>query len=80
MRNEWRNIDNTLQKTLTFSSFQEALSFVNKVGELAEKLNHHPDICIKNYKEVSISTTTHDAKNKLTDKDYQITEAIDKLL
>ena len=80
MKDEWNNIDNTLQKTLIFSDFQEALSFVNKVGELAEKFSHHPDICIKNYKEVSISTTTHDAGNKLTEKDYQITEAIDELL
>ena len=80
MKDEWENIDNTLQRTLIFSDFQEALSFVNKVGELAEKFNHHPDICIKNYKEVSISTTTHDAGNKLTEKDYQITKAIDELL
>ena len=80
MKDEWKNIDNTLQKTLIFSNFQEALLFVNKVGELAKKFNHHPDICIKNYKEVSISTTTHDAENKLTEKDYQITKAIDELL
>lgn len=80
MKSEWENIDDTLQKTFVFSDFQEALLFVNKVGEIAEKLNHHPDICIKNYKEVSISTTTHDAGNRLTEKDHQITKAIDELL
>ena len=79
MKSEWENIDDTLQKTFVFSDFQEALLFVNKVGEIAEKLNHHPDICIKNYKEVSISTTTHDVGNTLTEKDHQITKAIDEL-
>ena len=80
MKSEWENLDGTLRKTFTFSDFREALSFVNKVGKLAEEFNHHPDICIKNYNKVSISTTTHDAENKLTDRDYQITKAIDELL
>jgi 4a-hydroxytetrahydrobiopterin dehydratase len=76
--NNWKEVGGILEKTFTFSNFQEALSFVNKVGELAEKLNHHPDICLKKYKEVSIKTTTHDAGNKLTEKDYEITREIDK--
>ena len=76
----WNNNNGKLKLNITFPDFKEALSFVNKIGEIAEKMDHHPDICIKNYKNVTISTTTHDAGNKLTDKDYRLAKAIDKLL
>lgn len=79
MNNKWENKADKLEKKFIFSDFREALSFVNKVGELAEKLDHHPDILITNYKEVVISTTTHSAGNKVTEKDAQLAEAIDKL-
>lgn len=75
----WNNTKDKLEKKFIFSDFREALSFINKVGKLAEELNHHPDICIKNYKEVVISTMTHDAGNKVTEKDFQLVEAINKL-
>jgi 4a-hydroxytetrahydrobiopterin dehydratase len=34
-----------LLKTYTFKDFNEALEFVNRVGQLAEEQGHHPDIC-----------------------------------
>ena len=76
----WQNTDNKLQRTIVFSDFSQALAFVNKVGELAEVLNHPPDICIKDYRKVHITTTTHDKNNTITDKDYQLADAIDKFL
>lgn len=72
----WNEAENALQKTFSFSDFKEALAFVNRVGEIAERLQHHPDIRIV-YKKVSISTTTHDAGNTVTEKDEQLAEAID---
>jgi 4a-hydroxytetrahydrobiopterin dehydratase len=53
-----------------FGNFMEALAFVNKIGEVAEELGHHPDITIK-YNKVSLSVTTHDAGG-LTDKDFTL--------
>jgi 4a-hydroxytetrahydrobiopterin dehydratase len=35
-----------LEKEFQFKDFREALAFANKVGELAERVNHHPDITI----------------------------------
>jgi len=75
----WNNTGDKLEKKFIFSNFKEALLFVNRVGELAERFDHHPDICIKNYKEVVISTTTHSEGNKVTEKDIELAEAIDKL-
>lgn len=45
--NEWQVIDeHHLEKAFKFKNFQEALDFTNKVGELAETVNHHPEICL----------------------------------
>lgn len=75
----WQKQDNALSKVFVFKNFAEALAFVNKVGEVAEDMNHHPNITLQNYKEVLISTTTHDAGNTVTEKDHAITSAIDQL-
>ncbi len=80
MHADWQEVDNTLQTTRTFGDFKQALQFVNKVGEVAEKLGHHPDICIRDYKKVFISTTTHDKGNVITEKDRQLTATIDSLV
>jgi len=79
MNSDWNNTGDKLEKKFIFSDFREALSFVNKVGELAERSDHHPDICLKNYKEVVISTTTHSEGNKVTEKDLELSKAIDNL-
>ena len=50
----WELIKNkAIQKKFTFANFKDALAFVNKVGELAEQSNHHPDITI-NYNKVTL--------------------------
>lgn len=77
MRYDWQEVDSTLQKTFAFNDFREALAFVNKVGEIAEEAEHHPDICIRNYKNVFISTTTHDKGRIVTKKDFDLAKAID---
>lgn len=76
----WQKKDNTFEKLFTFNNFKEALAFVNKVGEVAEALGHHPNITLQNYKEVFITTTTHDAGNTITDKDRELIAKIDDLL
>ena len=40
----WDEVDNALERTFELEDFREALAFVNRVGELAEAENHHPDI------------------------------------
>lgn len=79
MRTDWIEANNALQKTFHFPNFREALAFVNKVGEIAEDLQHHPDICIKDYKNVFISTTTHDKGNTVTAKDRELIAAMENL-
>ena len=80
MENEWKKIDGVmLQKTWRFRDFNEALAFANKVGAVAEELQHHPDICIRNYNQVVVSTTTNDKGSTLTEKDYALAKRIDEI-
>ncbi len=74
----WITRDNALVKTLVFDDFVAALAFVQRVGELAELAQHHPDITI-NYNKVNLRLQTHDAGNVVTQKDVDLAEAIDQL-
>lgn len=76
---KWVEEKGSLIKEFEFADFQTALHFVNQVGAIAEHLQHHPDICLKDYKKVIITTTTHDAGNTITEKDYRLAAAIDTL-
>jgi 4a-hydroxytetrahydrobiopterin dehydratase len=76
--NDWSLELNSLSKIFSFGDFKAALEFVNKVGEIAEGLGHHPDITL-NYDQVRLSLTTH-AEGGLTKKDFEVAREIDKLL
>jgi len=64
-----------LVKEFSFPDFKTALTFVNKVGELAEAANHHPDINLS-WGKVLISLSTHD-EGGITEKDRRLAKDID---
>jgi 4a-hydroxytetrahydrobiopterin dehydratase len=74
----WQEKDKFLEKEFVFEDFKEAVGFVNKVAVVAEELGHHPDIFVYDYKKVRLTTTTHDA-GKITDKDYELADRIDRI-
>ena len=74
----WFRDEGNLTKFFEFKDFNSSLDFVNKVATVANKLNHHPTILI-DYNKVEIKTTTHDAGNIITEKDYQLCREIDKI-
>ena len=87
MDEEMEKLDNRWQlsedkkkifKEFQLSAFLPALDFVRKVGEEAEKRNHHPDIKI-NFKKVTFELTSYFAGEQLTDLDFQSAKAIDKI-
>lgn len=73
----WQETDGKLERRFKFDNFADALAFVNKVGELAEAANHHPDISF-GWGYANISLTTHD-EDKVTDKDRKLAKQIDGL-
>ena len=66
----WSEVDNALERTFEFESFADALAFVNRVGDLAESENHHPDIAIS-YDKVTLRWWTHTAGG-ITDRDREM--------
>lgn len=73
----WREENSSLVKDFSFADFASALAFVNKIGELAEAHNHHPDVFLS-WGKVRVTLTTHDA-GSVTDKDRALATAIDNL-
>jgi 4a-hydroxytetrahydrobiopterin dehydratase len=68
----WSEVNDALERTFTFESFEQALGFVNRVGGLAEAENHHPDIAI-HYDRVTLRWWTHTAGG-ITDRDRELAE------
>jgi 4a-hydroxytetrahydrobiopterin dehydratase len=57
---EWAIAEGKLVRFWTFTNFVEAMAFVNRVAELAERAGHHPDIDIR-YNRVKLGLVSHDA-------------------
>lgn len=75
----WKTVDNQLYKKFTFDDFSDAISFINQVATISEELNHHPRL--QNvYNTVEIWLSTHDAGDKVTAKDKDLADKIDKVL
>lgn len=74
----WMQEEKEISKLFQFKDFVEALAFVNKVGEEAEKLNHHPDIFIHSWNKVKITISTH-SEGGITKNDFQLAEKIEGL-
>ena len=72
-----RDTEHKIRKQFTFKDFKEALEFVNKVGEIAEEEQHHPDIKIV-YNKVKIEIFTH-AVGGLSENDFILASKIDHL-
>lgn len=79
VNNGWQLVrKHHLEKEYKFNDFREALDFTNRVGELAERQNHHPDIYLA-WGKVKISIWTHKI-NGLTESDFFFAAKTDLLL
>ena len=75
----WTERDGALRRTFDFDDFSTAFAFMTRVAMLAECAGHHPE-WTNVYGRVSITLTTHDAGNTVTDMDRDLAEAIDRLV
>ena len=66
-----------LIKIFSFNDFKESQNFVNKVGEIAEKENHHPDISF-GWGYCNIKIFTHAIKG-LAESDFILAAKIDQI-
>lgn len=75
----WQEADNRLKRTFKFRDFSEAFAFMTRVALIAEKMDHHPT-WTNTWNTVSFELSTHDAGDKVTDRDRKLAEAIDRLV
>lgn len=66
----WLEHEGALERGFTFAGFPEAIAFVNRVADLAESENHHPDIDVR-YRTVTLRWRTHSA-DAITARDREL--------
>jgi len=78
---EWGISEDTKQisRTFIFKNFVEAVEFINKVKDIAEAENHHPDLYLHEYRNLRIDLSTH-AIGGLSENDFIVAAKIDELL
>ena len=75
---EWREADAELVRDFTFGDFAAAMAFVNRVAEVAEAANHHPDILVHGWNKVRLTLSTH-TEGRVTDSDRALAAEIDRI-
>lgn len=73
----WARRGVALLKTYTFAAFPAGVDWVRRVADVAESMNHHPDIDIR-YTRISVTLSTHDSGG-ITSKDIALARALDAL-
>ena len=73
----WQLANGQITRTVTRKDFRDALLFVNAVGYLAERADHHPDILIS-WNKVTLTLATHSAGG-LTAKDFALARQVNDL-
>ena len=77
---EWKLSDDgrLIRRKYKFKDFVTALAFLQKVGELAEEEQHHPDLHLTGYKNAAVELSTH-AIGGLSENDFIVAAKIDQL-
>lgn len=75
---DWLYKDGKIISEIKFSSFPEAIKFINKLAPIFEKIQHHADMHIF-YDKIIFELQTFDVGGKVTDKDFTVAEKISKM-
>ena len=75
---DWRREDKEIVREWRFKDFGEAIAFVNRVADVAEEANHHPDILLHGWNNVRLTLSTH-SEGGLTAADFDMAAKLDCL-
>ena len=75
---KWIEKNDKLKRKFEFKDFNEALTFINRLATICESMNHHPEINWI-YNKIELTLSTHDAGDKITELDYQLSKKIDEI-
>ena len=73
----WSGTDKSIYREFKFKDFLTAMGFLNGVGEIANRMDHHPKMTI-DFNKVLVETSTHDV-GKVTSKDLDLAGSINLL-
>ncbi len=74
----WIEKDDRLEKTFKFKDFRDAMAFMLRVSYECDSMDHHPK-WTNTYNQVEVSLNTHDAGDKVTDKDRALAKTMDQI-
>jgi 4a-hydroxytetrahydrobiopterin dehydratase len=77
-RLSWEREGDEIVREWRFEDFGEAIAFVNRVADIAQDANHHPDIFVHGWNKVKLSMTDH-AAGGLTEMDLEMAGRFDAL-
>jgi 4a-hydroxytetrahydrobiopterin dehydratase len=76
---EWAREGESIVRNYGFDDFVQAIAFVNRVAEVAEEANHHPDILVHGWNKVRLLLTNHSAGG-LTEVDFTMAARFDEVV
>jgi 4a-hydroxytetrahydrobiopterin dehydratase len=74
----WSGDSNGITRTAKLPSFRGAIGVVDRVAEVAEEMDHHPDIDIR-WRTLTFTCSTHSAGG-VTTKDIELAKRIDGII
>lgn len=74
----WSRDGDILVRTLKRRDWRHAIALVDAVAEEADRLDHHPDVCVTGYRTVTFRLTTH-SEGGLTARDLTMAQRIEAL-
>ena len=75
---DWTFTNDKIKREYIFRNFVEAVGFIVEIAFVCEKSNHHPEL-LNVYSRVQIELTTHDAGNKISEKDLDLAKLIEEI-
>jgi 4a-hydroxytetrahydrobiopterin dehydratase len=75
---DWRGSEGALVRAVELADFSTAIRVVNRVAELAESVDHHPDIDIR-WRTLTFHLSTH-SNGGVTEKDVSLAQQIDETI
>lgn len=78
MNSNWPEVNGKLEKSFSCNHFSEIINKLVTLNTICDRLNHHPNVYIHDYRRVTFTLFTH-SSGKITEKDFELSRHIDKL-
>lgn len=76
---DWSRDGDTLTRTVRCRGWRAAIRLVDAVADEADRHDHHPDVCVTGYRNVTFRLTTH-SEGGITTRDVELAHEIDELV